>query len=78
MKPFKLIQGTNNNITAFEDEIAEAITNGYELSGELIVKIIENNNNSDKVLFFQPMVIEEHLDFEDDDDFEEDDDEETL
>lgn len=77
MKPFKLIQGTNNNITAFEDEIAEAITNGYELSGELIVKIIENNNNPDKVLFFQPMVMEEHLDFEDDDEFEEDE-EETL
>ena len=77
MKPFKLIQGTNNNITAFEDEIAAAITNGYELSGELIVKIIENNNNPDKVLFFQPMVMEEHLDFEDDDEFEEDE-EETL
>lgn len=77
MKPFKLIQGTNNNITAFEDKIAEAITDGYELSGELIVKIIENNNNPDKVLFFQPMVMEEHLDFEDDDEFEEDE-EETL
>lgn len=77
MKPFKLIQGTNNNITKFEDEIAEAITNGYELSGELIVKIIESNNNPAQALFFQSMVMEEHLDFEDDDEFEEDD-EETL
>lgn len=73
MRPFKLIQGTNNNINEFEDEIAQAIESGYELSGELIVKIIENNNNPAEVLFFQPMVMEEHLDFGDEDDFAEED-----
>ena len=66
MKPFKLIQGNNNNINKFEDDIAQAMENGYEFSSEMIVKIVENPNKSIEVLFFQPMTIEEHLDFDDD------------
>ena len=66
MKPFKLIQGNNNNINKFEDEIAQAMENGYEFSSEMIVKVIENSNKPIEVLFFQPMTIEEHLDFDDD------------
>lgn len=76
MKPFKLILGNSNNVTKFEDEVARAMENGYELSGEMIIKVIENQNKSLEILFFQPMTIEEHLDFEDDD-FEEDDDNEV-
>lgn len=76
MKPFKLILGNSNNVTKFEDEIARAMENGYELSGEMIIKIIENQNKPLEILFFQPMTIEEHLDFEDDDFEEEDDDNE--
>ncbi len=75
MKPFKLILGNSNNVTKFEDEVARAMENGYELSGEMIIKVIENQNKPLEILFFQPMTIEEHLDFEDDD-FEEDDDNE--
>lgn len=74
MKPFKLILGNSNNVTKFEDEIARAMENGYELSGEMIIKIIENQNKPLEILFFQPMTIEEQLDFEDDDFEEEDDD----
>ena len=73
MKPFKLILGNSNNVTKFEDEVARAMENGYELSGEMIIKVIENQNKPLEILFFQPMTIEEHLDF-DDDDFEEEDD----
>ena len=67
MKPFKLIQGNNNNISKFEDEIVEAMENGYEFNGEMIVKTIENANKPTEILFFQPMTIDEHLDFEDED-----------
>ena len=82
MKPFKLIQGNNNNINKFEDEIAQAMENGYEFSSEMIVKIVEHSNKSIDILFFQPMTIEEHLDFDDDNlDYahneEEDDEEES-
>ncbi|MGD0465552.1 MAG: hypothetical protein ABSA84_02535 [Gammaproteobacteria bacterium] len=66
MKPFKLIQGNNNNIDKFEDEIAQAMENGYEFSSEMIVKVVEHANGPIDVLFFQPMTIEEHLDFDDD------------
>ena len=66
MKPFKLIQGSSNNISKFEDEVAQAIEDGYEFSSEMISKLIENQNKSIEVWFFQPMTIEEHLDFDDD------------
>lgn len=66
MKPFKLIQGSSNNISKFEDEVAQAIEDGYEFSSEMISKLVENSNQSE-VLFFQPMTIEEHLEFENED-----------
>jgi hypothetical protein len=66
MKPFKLIQGNNTNINKFEDEVAKAIEDGYEFNGEMIVKTISHANKPTEVLFFQPMTMEEHLDFEDD------------
>lgn len=78
MKPFKLIQGNSNNISKFEDDIAQAIEDGYELGGEIISKVIENPNKSVEILFFQPMTIEEHLDFDDEDlDYPDNDEEET-
>lgn len=66
MKPFKLIQGSSNNISKFEEEVAQAIEDGYEFSSEMISKLVENANKSE-VLFFQPMTIEEHLEFENED-----------
>lgn len=66
MRPFKLIQGNNTNISKFEDEVAKAIEEGYEFNGEMIVKTIPHANKPTEVLFFQPMTMEEHLDFEDD------------
>ena len=78
MNQFKLIQGSNNNINKFENEVSEAMENGYECSSEMIVKIIENTNKPSEVLFFQPMTIEEHLDFEDDElDYTEEHDDES-
>jgi hypothetical protein len=67
MKPFKLIQGSSHNISKFEDEVAQAIEEGYEFSSDMISKLVENSHNKSEVLFFQPMTIEEHLEFENED-----------
>lgn len=67
MKPFKIIQGTSNNMSKFEDEVSQAIEDGYEFSSDLISKLIEKPNNPPEIWFFQAMTIEENLDFEDDD-----------
>jgi hypothetical protein len=66
MKPFKIIQGNSNNINKFEEEIAKAIEDGYEFSNDMISTVI-NNSGKTEILFFQPMTIEEHLDFENED-----------
>ncbi len=66
MKPFKLIQGSSSNISKFEDEVAQAIEDGYEFSSDMISKLVEHSNKPE-VLFFQPMTIEEHLEFENED-----------
>ena len=67
MKPFKLIQGSSHNISKFEEDVAQAIEDGYEISGEMVSEVIEKSNMPE-ILFFQPMVFtEEHLDFEDED-----------
>lgn len=77
MKPFKLIQGIGSNISKFEDEITKAMENGYEFSSELIIKTITHDNKPTEILLFQPMTIEEHLDFEDNDlDYSNNDDQE--
>lgn len=76
MKPFKLIQGSSNNISKFEEEIAQAIEDGYEFSSDMISKLVGNSNKTE-ILFFQPMTIEEHLEFENEDlDYNDNDEEE--
>lgn len=67
MKPFKIIQGSSNNINKFEDEVSQAIEDGYEFSSDLISKLIETPNNPPEILFFQAMTIEENLDFDNED-----------
>ncbi len=67
MKPFKIIQGSSNNINKFEDEVSQAIEDGYEFSSDLISKLIETSNNPPEILFFQAMTIEENLDFDNED-----------
>lgn len=73
MKPYKLIQGTDDNIAAFEDAISASLEEGYEFANRLITKVVTNANGVNKVLFFQPMVFEDALDviYEDDDEADE-------
>lgn len=71
MKSFKIIQGTSNNITKFEDEISKAMEDGYEFSNDLISKVINpSSNGAPEVLFFQPMTLEEKLDLDNDEDLD--------
>lgn len=75
MKPFKIIQGNSNNISKFEEEISQAIEDGYEFSSDLISHLI-TTNNTPEIWFYQPMSIEEHLEFENEDlDYNDNDDE---
>ncbi len=73
MSPYKLIRGSDKNITAFEEQVANAMLDGYDLANDLVVQPKTNSNGETEVLLFQAMICEEILDFDEDD---EDDDEE--
>ena len=51
------------SINKFEEEVAQAIEDGYEFSSDMMSTKIDNAGKVE-ILFFQPMTIEEHLDFE--------------
>lgn len=56
MKPCIIIRGTDDNIEDFENKIALALEQGYELSGELITHVL-NIDNYDVVVLLQPMFL---------------------
>ncbi len=56
MKPCIIIKGSDNNIEDFENKIALALEQGYELSGELITHVI-NLNGEDVIILLQPMFL---------------------
>ena len=76
MSPYKLIRGSDKNITAFEEQIANAMLDGYDLANDLVVQPKTSPNGETEVLLFQAMICEEILDFdeidEDDDEYDED------
>jgi hypothetical protein len=53
MKPFIIIKGSDQNLEDFEDNIADAIEQGYEVSSDLITHTTNN-----KLTLLQPMVLE--------------------
>jgi len=73
MAPYKLIKGNDKNIAAFEEQIANAMLDGYELANDLVV-LPKSGSNGDEVLLFQAMICDEILEYDDEED--EDDDEE--
>ncbi len=56
MKPCIIIKGHFDNIEDFENKIALAIEQGYEISGDLITHVI-NTNNYDAIILLQPMFL---------------------
>lgn len=76
MSPYKLIRGSDKNITAFEEQISKALEEGYDLANDLVVQLKVSANGEAESLFFQSMICEEALESEEDDDEEYEDEEE--
>lgn len=62
MKPYKLIHGSSEDITTFENEICDCLSEGYEFANRLITKVVTNQNGMHKVFFFQPMIFADDVD----------------
>jgi hypothetical protein len=56
MKQCIIIKGTDDNIEDFENKIALALEQGYELSGELITHVL-NLEGEDVIVLLQPMFL---------------------
>ncbi len=56
MKPCIIIKGSDDNIEEFENKIALALEQGYELSGELITHVL-NLDGEDVIILLQPMFL---------------------
>lgn len=56
MKPCIIIKGTHHQIEEFENKIALALEQGYEISGDLITHVI-NNAEEDVIILLQPMFL---------------------
>lgn len=76
MSPYKLITGTDKNITDFETKIATALQEGYEIATDLVVQLKSLPNGDTETLLFQAMICDEALDV-DEDEYEDDDEEEV-
>ncbi len=72
MSPYKLIKGSDKNISAFEEQISQALLDGYDLANDLVVQLNTLPNGETETILFQSLISDEALDFEDD---EEDNDE---
>jgi len=56
MKPCIIIKGDDTNIEEFENKIALAMEQGFEISGDLITHVI-NDGNQDVIILLQPMFL---------------------
>ncbi|HIH2762678.1 MAG TPA: hypothetical protein ACYCC7_01465 [Candidatus Azoamicus sp. MARI] len=56
MKPCIIIKGDDTLIEEFENKIALAMEQGYEISGDLITHVI-NDGNQDIIILLQPMFL---------------------
>lgn len=72
MKPYMLIEGTNQAIEAFEQKVATALEAGYSLAGELVT----HSASPSEVKFFQSVILLEDEEEEEDEDYEDEEDEE--
>lgn len=75
MSPYKLIKGSDQNITAFEEQISQALLEGYDLANDLVVQLITKANGETETILFQTMICDEALELEEDDDEEYEDEE---
>lgn len=79
MRPYVLVKGTDADIESFEEKVAEALSQGFEFSSDLITQVVPSPTAGNTVLLFQPMVFDEDLnEFDELDEEEVDFDEELL
>lgn len=71
MKPYMLIEGSNQAVEAFEKKIADALDLGYGLAGELVTHTASPN----EIKFFQSVLLSEEEEEDEDFDDEEEEDE---
>ena len=64
MKPYILIKGTEQEIEEFETNVSQALEQGYELTSDLITKVVTQKNGETNIIFIQPMILEEAVEFE--------------
>jgi hypothetical protein len=70
MSPYKLIKGSDKNLAAFEEQVANAMLDGYDLANDLVVQLKTTPSGETEAVLFQAMVCEEVLEFDEDDDEE--------
>ena len=66
MLSYRLIKGTDQDIESFEQEVSDAIEDGYLINSDLIVKSVTEPNGSQVLVFLQSLVFEEDLDLDED------------
>ena len=67
MKPCIIVKGNDENVGEFENKIALAMDQGYEISGDLITHVI-NDGNKDLIILLQPMFLSDE-NYNENDDF---------
>lgn len=67
MSPYKLIKGSDKNISTFEEEISKALADGYDLANDLVVQLKTNANGETETLLFQSLICDEAFDADDED-----------
>ncbi len=54
MKPYMIIEGSENALDLFEKKVADALEIGYSLAGELVVQA-----HLSEIKFYQPVILTE-------------------
>ncbi len=64
MLSYRLIKGTDQDLDSFEQEVSDAIDDGYVLSNDLIAKSVTNSSGIQELILLQSLVLEEDLDLD--------------
>ncbi len=75
MSPYKLIKGSDKNLAAFEEQISNALIEGYDLANDLVVQVKAGANGETETLLFQSLINDEALGYENEEEEDEDMDE---
>lgn len=78
-KPYQLICGSSDDVNTFEEKVASAMQQGYEMVDDLITQVVTKADGKIEIMFFQPMLFDNDDDYGiDEEEFAEEEDEEYL